>query len=379
MNMVLNELQLGLIGLGAAAVVSVFAYNKWQEAKHRRMAERIFSADNPDVLLEPREPVASASNPPKGMAADPLEDTLNHSLREPGIELPPPQVEEAIPLEALVEPPLTAISDDSDCLVRLEAAEAVAAPLLWPAQHDALPNLTKPVLWYGLNEKKHEWEALNSHSAGRYRVLRAALQLVDRRGPLEEAEVSRFFAGMGQVANRFMAVLELPTKADVLGRAADLDAFCAHVDVQVAVNIVSKDDHGFAGTKLRGVAQAAGLSLGHDGMFHATDDQGHSIFSLANLEPEPFGAEELKVMVCHAITLVLDVPRTPDGVQAFQRMLHVAGQLAMALNGLVVDDNRVPLDENAARVILGKIKEFQKSMAERNIPAGGVLALRLFS
>lgn len=374
MNMVLNELQLSLIGLGTAAVVAVFAYNKWQEAKHRRMAQQIFSTDHPDVLLNPQSGNVA---PTQDKGADESSDGAELPFRrEPVMEAP---VEADIPLEALVEPPLPHISEDTDCLVRLDAAEPVSAPLLWPTQQDALPRLSKPVQWFGLNEKKRDWDILNSHSAGRYRLIRVALQLVDRRGPVDEAEVNAFLAGVGQVANRFLAVIELPTRADVLGRAADLDAFCANVDVQIGVNVVAKDDAGFAGTKLRGVAQAAGLVLQHDGMFHAQDELGRTQFTLGNLEPQMFSAEELKIMVCHAVTLTLDVPRVEDGAAAFQRMLHVAGQLAMGLNGIVVDDNRVPLDERSAKLIHAKIIEFQQNMANRGIPAGGQLAQRLFA
>ena len=35
----MNDLQLGLIGLGAAAVVGVVGYNKWQEMRQRKLAE----------------------------------------------------------------------------------------------------------------------------------------------------------------------------------------------------------------------------------------------------------------------------------------------------------------------------------------------------
>ena len=36
---VMTELQMGLIGLGATAVVGVLGYNKWQEYRHRKLAE----------------------------------------------------------------------------------------------------------------------------------------------------------------------------------------------------------------------------------------------------------------------------------------------------------------------------------------------------
>ena len=52
----MTDLQMGLIGLGGAAVVGVLAYNKWQEHKHRKLAEELLSARQADVLLD--EPVA---------------------------------------------------------------------------------------------------------------------------------------------------------------------------------------------------------------------------------------------------------------------------------------------------------------------------------
>jgi hypothetical protein len=48
-----SELQIGLVALGIAAVVSIVAYNKWQERKHRRHAEQAFKSEHRDVLLEP--------------------------------------------------------------------------------------------------------------------------------------------------------------------------------------------------------------------------------------------------------------------------------------------------------------------------------------
>ena len=47
----MTELQMGLIGLGATAVVGVFAYNKWQEHRHRKLAEAVLKPQHDDVLL----------------------------------------------------------------------------------------------------------------------------------------------------------------------------------------------------------------------------------------------------------------------------------------------------------------------------------------
>ena len=47
----MTELQMGLIGLGATAVIGVLAYNKWQEYRHRKLAEAVLKPQHDDVLL----------------------------------------------------------------------------------------------------------------------------------------------------------------------------------------------------------------------------------------------------------------------------------------------------------------------------------------
>ena len=69
-----SELQIALIGAGLAAVVLVVGYNKWQERKHRRDAERAFRSDHRDVLLEPRaeaDPADAAERREPGIGAAP--------------------------------------------------------------------------------------------------------------------------------------------------------------------------------------------------------------------------------------------------------------------------------------------------------------------
>jgi hypothetical protein len=54
----MTDLQMGLIGLGARRRVGVLAYNKWQEHKHRKLAQELLSARQADVLLDEVLPVS---------------------------------------------------------------------------------------------------------------------------------------------------------------------------------------------------------------------------------------------------------------------------------------------------------------------------------
>jgi FtsZ-interacting cell division protein ZipA len=162
-------------------------------------------------------------------------------------------------------------------------------------------------------------------------------------------------------------------------RAASLDEFCAAVDIQFVLHVVEATGGVFAGTKLRGVAEAAGLALEGDGVFCARDEAGRELFTVANLGAERLEAESIKSLATHGLTLSMDVPRVSDGAVAFDRMLAVARQLAAALGGVLVDAQRAPLSDAMIDAIRAKTAELQQRMRDGGIAPGSTRALRLFS
>lgn len=379
--MAISELQLSLIALGVVGVAGVFAYNKWQERKYHRQAERAFRTDHVDVLLEPQAPSlpeAPVEGIHEGDRIEPVDlSTANVPAPQPTPPQPPQPPEED--LEPIAEPGVPLVHGIADAVVRFEAAEPVAAPQVWQAAGEALSGVAKPVRWLGWSASRKVWQQAHSHSAVASRHWRIALQLADRRGALTSDEIEVFVRGVQQLAERFTAILGLPDRRELALRAAELDQFCAGVDVQIGVHVVANDPAGFPGTKLRGIAEAAGMRLEDDGMYHARDDAGHEIYTMANLEPALFVAEAMASFTTHGVTLNLDVPCVMSGGAAFGAMVTAARQLAAGLNGTVVDDNRAPLAQKSLDVIRGKIVEFQDLMSQRGIPAGTATALRLFS
>ncbi|PTD98019.1 cell division protein ZipA [Pseudothauera lacus] len=365
-----SELQIGLIAAGAAVVVLILAYNKWQERKHSSKVDKAFRSEHRDVLLEPRDGSASTDDEPA---------ELPETLTPPPEPVPAARaVSEGASRRATPEAPDT-VDARADCIVRIESFELLDVPRLWSAQHAILQDFGRSVRWFAFDDGRNLWREIGPNSAGAHHWFCAALQLVDRRGPIGEADYSRFADGVQQVAEQFLAVpAGLPARAETLARAAELDRFCAEVDVQIGVNVISQNQP-FVGTKLRGLAEAQGLVLGDDGSFHAQDDDGNTLFTLGNLEPTLFSAESLRSLQSAGITLVIDVPRVLNGAQAFDRMMQCANLLADALGGVVVDDNRHPFGSEAASMIRSQIAQFHAHMGKHEIPAGGALALRLFS
>jgi FtsZ-interacting cell division protein ZipA len=165
----------------------------------------------------------------------------------------------------------------------------------------------------------------------------------------------------------------------LLDQAAEIDRFCAAVDLEIGVNLVSRGTP-FSGTKIRALAEAAGMVLGDDGVFTRRDDDGRIQFTMQNFETTRFSAESIRNIATHGLTFVLDVPRVAHGERVFQQMADLAKRFAETLQGTLVDDNRQPLNDmqldHIRREFIGKP---QATMASYGLPAGSAQALRLFS
>lgn len=399
----MTDLQMGLIGLGGAAVVGVLAYNKWQEHKHRKLAEELLSARQADVLLdeaaaddradeyagEASRAIGDSHLPPAvaGATARAGQERVEPLLREASAlaerasdsdaDAAGETVHAAHPAHP-TSAPLCLVSPAIDYIAAIEVSEPAAAYQIREAQRAALARLGKTVNWIGFNEHSHEWEPILEDGDGAYRHIRVGLQLVDRKGPVRDGDLSIFHVAIQDLATELMGVAELPLREPALQLASQLDEFCAGVDIQIGVNVISQGQV-FPGTKLRTLAESAGMVIDADGRFARFDDEGNLLFVLLNQETQGFSAESMRSMSTHGVTFLLDVPRVASGDRVLTQMLELGRRFADSLHGALVDDNRRPLSESAIEPIRRQVVQYQTAMAHRQLPAGGALARRLFS
>jgi hypothetical protein len=223
------------------------------------------------------------------------------------------------------------------------------------------------------------WEAAPEHGGARWRHVQVALQLVDRQGVATRAEIDHFLEVLREVAQRIGAAPVLPDADAAAAQALSLDALCAEVDIAIGISVVARPGERFAGTTIRALAEAEGLRLQADGVFHSDTAAGVTQFTLDNQDPEPFFPESIRGLTTPGITLLLDVPRASGGLVAFDRMLQVAEQLARSLGGTLVDDNRQRLDDAGLQATRRALAAVFATMESRGIAPGGPVALRLFS
>jgi FtsZ-interacting cell division protein ZipA len=209
--------------------------------------------------------------------------------------------------------------------------------------------------------------------------VRLLLQLADRSGAVTAQEIATFQSAVARCAAALSASAEIPESAAFVQRARDLDAFCAQVDVVVGLNVLAGAGKPITGTRLRGLAEAAGFRLGSQGAFVYPDVLGNPRFTLENQEQPAFSSESLRALSTHGVTLLLDVPRVVDGVAAFDQMVSIGRGLAASLGGTLVDDNRVEVTAQGLEQIRNQLRGIYAAMEAAGTPAGGPLALRLFA
>ena len=401
----MSELQIALIAFGGVLVAAVWGYNVWQEKRYRRRAESILPAKDaatPDVLMAGRE--ASSESTPAAIPdhAARSEPAFGDSavLREPTFLSPEPMSplastpsaasgssDSSLPSEQSVDPvkpvapmPVEWSDGRADCLLRIEFPDPVSVAALWADQGEWACRIDKPMQWLGFDAESGRWRALSPQDACPVSQLGAALQLTDRKGPVSDKSLADFVDGVHQLARRYAGLVELPDQAAVLQRAQALDAFCASVDLQLALHVQPRQGSltELVGARLRPEIDTAGLRL-EGGRYVAVDADDAEVFALTCQAAGAFSPAQIDTARLTALVFTLDVPRVANGAAGFDRMIACARRCAEALGGQLVDAHRKPLPETTAAAIRQRIDELQATMAAHGIPAGGVRALRLFA
>lgn len=350
---------MGLLALGVAVVIGVIGFNKWQERKYRK-AGRGFESGHADVLLSPHKEPVDPLPPSDARPAADTETRIEPSWDAAAAAGTVDEIRLSAPRRQSAPGALPELDARIDYIAEIEFREPLSAQAVATAVADVAHARTAGC--DGFNRDAQSWEALVAGTE--YARIRIGLQLTDRSGPLRESDLAAFQRGIEALASGREAQLAWTGSQNPLTNAAELDTFCAEVDVQIGISLVAPAT--FAETKFRGLAEANGFKREDDGVFRRRDDDGLEILSLRQSAPA-------------AVSLLLDVPRVPREAAAFGLMAHCARTLAKGLEAKIVDDNQRVLDDAMLARIGQGITTIQGRMDAAGLPAGGPLALRLFA
>ena len=208
-----------------------------------------------------------------------------------------------------------------------------------------------------------------------------SLQLADRGGPVSRQALNRFQLAVETIGLDINAHVEWQSSGDAYTTATALDSFCIEVDKTMGFHLVHGENGAFTGTKLRGLAEAQGLTLDIDGSFKYFDDPAHKhpAFVMVNRDDYPFSTEMLRASVVKGVTFQLDIPHVKQCAEAFNHMVQIARQMEIGLNATLVDDNNKVLGDIQIEKIRQQLKVIHATLLVRGIIPGSDSAHRLFS
>ncbi|AOI97689.1 cell division protein FtsZ [Burkholderia sp. AU33545] len=430
----MDELTLGLIGAGAVVVGGVVVYNAWQSAKVRRRMPRPMPEETAEAMNRPerdeelpfiepvRQPVRreSAAPAPAAAAASasgeaarveptfggvaPADTPADLQAEATGVDAPSASTEsaeqavdegavaatqEAPAADASNEPaepvlpaattissaPPAIVDRRIDCIVPIRLGAPLPGDKILPVAQRLRRAGSKPVHIEGKPEGG-QWELLQN--GVRYEELRAAAQLANRSGALNELEFSEFVTGVQQFADAIDGAPEFPDMMETVAMARELDGFAAQCDAQLSINVMS-DGAPWSANYVQAVASQDGLLLSRDGTrFVKLDAKQNPVFML-QFGDTNFLRDDLTYKGGNMITLVLDVPVAEEDILPFRLMCDYAKSLSERIGARVVDDSRRPLPESTLVAIDQQLMKLYAKLEEAGIPAGSPVTRRLFS
>jgi hypothetical protein len=199
----MTELQIGLLVIGAAAVVAVVIYNRLQERNAGRDAQRAFgSRGHADALFgEPAEQDRSAR-------------TLSRKLDGPVEGMPDPRL---------------------DYVVDLEIARGTLSATVLEHWRALEHRFAQRALLAGSDGAG--WRRVVAGDVRSLTALKAALQMVSRAGVVSDAELIEFRSAAETLGAALGATLLAPEMREALDEARLLDRICADTDIQVALHV----------------------------------------------------------------------------------------------------------------------------------------------
>jgi len=239
----------------------------------------------------------------------------------------------------------------------------------------------KPVFVHVL-DTNHQWHLLQEAHVNSASLVKVAcsIQLADRGGAVAREVLNRFQLAVETLGLEINAHLEWQDAEDVLAKANALDAFCIEVDKTIGFHLQHGENGAFTGTKLRGLAEAQGLTLSVDGQFKCVADGCNTpSFVMFNRDGYAFNPEMLRSSVIKGVTFQLDIPHVKQSAEAFNQMVQVARQMEIGLNAVLVDDHNKTLSDLHIEKIRQQLKVIQATMLVRGIVPGSEYARRLFS
>ncbi len=343
----MSTLQIGLAIVGGLILAVIVAHSAWTS---RKMAPR--QAEPDEAAREPSNAGIEPRLEPDGFSAD---------------NFPVPLQEKKANLDALIDV-IAPIALDG--LVSGEAALA-AMPTTRRAG-------SKPFAVEGLNATSRQWETPSPGQ--RYTAFQAGVQLANRSGALNDIEYSEFVVKAQEFCDAVNGTPDFPDMLEEVARARELDQFAGGHDAQLGFTLRARSaawSPGYVQQHAARLGFVAGALPGR--MVLASSVPAMPPVLTLGFDTQAALAEDPAQAAIREVSLALDVAQVDRGEQPFVRLRDAATALALAMDGVITDDNGQVLPRDAMDVIGSELEGLYDTLEQRDLAAGSALARRLFS
>lgn len=349
----MSQLTWVLLGVAAVLLIVLYLYGQWQVRRSAAGDETTEKVDPPNVIgraarhaparVEPTLGAVGGTADQETTIAVSSEDTLASSPSVDG------WTEDSL-LDATFD---VRSSHTFDGVAALEAR----------AQLDrlALPLPMHLAVW---DSKAGRWSAPDRF--GFYSEILIALQLATRRYSLNEIDTARVIAAVQQIAMAIDADFDPPDAAQLVARAADLDAMCSQFDVQITLTLEAQGE-AWSRESIDSAARDARLVEARPGYWLHDGAQAPESLSMTAVPPSS------------RVALTLDVPQAAAEPPPVPTVFRIARQMAQRLKARIVDDNARLIGADAESAIEAKHAKMVDEMRAAGIEPGSPRAQRLFA
>ena len=355
----MSSLQLWLAIAGGLVLAAVVAHGAWTSRKNAPLQA---------VPEKPSGPKDSRnSDGPSGLPgpADPARVLTDAEFAAPNFSIPP--IDRKPLLDALI-----------DVVAPIALDGVVSGDALMVAMPATRRVGSKPFAIEGLNAATQTWEM--PHAGQRYSALQAGVQLANRSGALNDIEYSEFVIKTQAFADTVNGAPEFPEMRDEVARARELDHFASAHDAQLSFTVRARNaawSPGYVQQQAGRLGFVAGVMPGR--MVLPTSTAGLAPILGLSFDTQAALAEDPAQSALREVVLSLDVPQVGRAESPFVRLREAAKALALAMEGVITDDNGLPLPSDSMDLIGSELEVLYDQLDEHELSAGSELARRLFS
>jgi hypothetical protein len=344
----MSNLQMGLAVVGGVVLAAMVAHGAWTSRKN---------------LPRQATPNESGAELQVGGGIEPELDAAAFDVAS----FPLPMLEKRPSMDALI-----------DVIAPIALEGVVSGDAALAAMPTTRRAGSKPFSIEGFNEASQRWEM--PLAGQRYVTFQAGVQLANRSGALNEIEYSEFVMKTQAFCDAINGTPDFPEMREEVSRARELDQFAGDHDAQLGFVLRARN-----AAWSPGYVQQSAARLG----FVAGAIPGRMVVpaSVAGMPPvlglsfdtQAAMADDPALSAIREVVISLDVAQVDRSEQAFVRLREAALSLADSMDGVVTDDNGLPLPTEAMDVIGAELEQLYDTLDQRDLSAGSALARRLFS